>query len=224
MKQGQIAEIGSVLALVNKNTPVVFLQNGMAHLRLIDHIEQPILLGVVDHGASKTGHHSVSHTGKGTIRVAAFSKDVGDLLRIVQALHQSDFPVYQHDSWSQLLAEKLIVNAVINPVTAIFDTRNGAILRNPHLTLLAKGLCEEAAHVLNLDPEKQWRRIQQVACNTAENTSSMLKDLKAGRETELEAITGYLIETNPGGSIPNTWFVYHSVKALEGIKGIIDEL
>lgn len=222
VKQGHIADIVPLLALVNKDTPVVFLQNGMGHLQAIKSIEQPILLGVVDHGALKSGHHTITQLGKGSIRVAAFSNADERIKGLVDAFHQLEFPVYMETDWSKLLTEKLIVNAVINPITALFDTKNGAIIHNRYLNALAKRLCEEAALILQLDPSKQWERIKQVANNTTENTSSMLKDLKEKRETELEAITGYLIQVNNDHWIPNTLFVYHSVKALEVKKGIID--
>lgn len=222
VKQGDIAGILPVLKTVNQHTPVVFLQNGMGHLPLIASLKQPVLLGVVDHGALKSGDGSVTHTGKGTIKMAAYAYATEQFKVLVDAINQPDFPVYMEKDWFRLLAEKLMVNAVINPITALFDTKNGAIIDNRYLHRLAKGLSDEAALVLELDACEQWDRIQQVAANTAENTSSMLKDLKEKRETELEAITGYLIEVNKHHQIPNTLFVYNSVKALEAKKGIID--
>lgn len=222
VKQGDVAGILPVLRTVHQRIPVVFLQNGMGHLPLIASLERPVLLGVVEHGALKLSDSSVIHTGKGAIKMAAYLHATEQSKKLVDAINQSDFPVHMEKNWFRLLAEKLMVNAVINPITALFDTKNGAIIDNRYLHRLAKRLSDEAALVLELDACKQWERILQVAANTAENTSSMLKDLKEERETELEAITGYLIKVNKYHQIPNTLFVYDSVKALEAKKGIID--
>lgn len=222
VKQGDIPGMIPLLSKISEHTPIVFLQNGMGHLQVITSLKQPILLGVVDHGALKTGDHTISHTGSGSIGLAVFSKAEERINKLADSLHQQDFPVYIGQDWSNMLAEKLMINAVINPITAIFDVTNGAIIDNRYLNTLAKRLCEETALILQLDACKQWDRIIQVAKNTADNTSSMLKDLKEMRQTELEAITGYLIKVNSDHWIPNTLFVYHGVKALEVKKGIID--
>ena len=221
VKQAHIPTIIPMLAMIDAQTPVVFLQNGMGHLDLIT-TKQPILVGVVDHGALKINDHTVTHKGKGTIRLAAYAKAEKQLKGLVDAFHQPNFPVYIEKEWSQLLAGKLIVNTVINPVTAVFDIKNGEILHNRYIHTLAKSLCEEAALILELDFRDQWKYIQQVAEKTAQNTSSMLKDLREHRKTELEAITGYLIGKNKHHSIPNTLFIYNSVKALELKKGITE--
>lgn len=222
VKQTHIAGVLPVLAAVNQSTPLIFLQNGMAHLDQLASIRQPILLGVVDHGALKTNDHSVTHTGKGSIRMVAYTNSEEQLNKLVAALHQSDFPVFKEKDWSQLLVGKLIINTVINPITALFGVKNGEIISNRHINSLAKALCQEAVLILGLDFQEQWGRIQQVANNTARNTSSMLKDMEEKRETELDAITGYLIGRNKKHLIPNTLFVYNSVKALEVKNGIID--
>lgn len=48
--------------------------------------------------------------------------------------------------------EKLLINAVINPITAIFACLNGEILENPHLFALSASLCKECVRILGLVP------------------------------------------------------------------------
>lgn len=220
VKQTHLSDIFSKISKINECTPLIFLQNGMGHIEQIKHLKQPLFLGVVDHGAIKIEDHIVSQTGKGKIKLAAYPKRSQQLDGLVNTLNQSDFPMYAaEEGWSPLLAEKLIVNAVINPITALFDVSNGAILHNPYIYMLAEKVCKEAASVLDLDFNEQWKRTQEVAQNTEKNISSMLMDIKEKRETEIEAITGYLLRKEEKKLIPNTWFLHYSIKALEVKRG-----
>src|SRR5699024_11364265 len=100
-------------------------------------------------------------------------------------LNNISFPVRFCSSWKILLKEKLIVNAVINPLTALFNVKNGVILSNKYLYDIAEKLCFEAAESLNLDFEENWHRVQTIAKKTSENISSMLKrseERRVGKE------------------------------------------
>ncbi|ASN05861.1 2-dehydropantoate 2-reductase [Virgibacillus necropolis] len=217
-------EVGPVLALLsnlnlNEKTPLIFLQNGMGHIELIHDSKQPVYLGIVTHGALRKSDHIVTHSGKGLIKVANFSGGGENLSTIVQQLNSKQFPFQIETNWEKVLAEKLVINAVINPLTAIFEVPNGEILRNTHLMVLAKELCRESCSILQLDFMDQWNHVQTVVTNTKENVSSMWKDLKERKKTENEAISGYLVKKT-NSAIPYTTFVYNSMKALEVKKGI----
>lgn len=92
--------------------------------------------------------------------------------------------------------EKLAVNAVINPLTALHDCRNGELLA-AGLQDEVRALAAEVDRVLMaLDPD--WpchtlARTEQVAALTAENVSSMRADVRAGRATEIDFINGWLV-------------------------------
>ncbi|MFD1038770.1 2-dehydropantoate 2-reductase [Virgibacillus byunsanensis] len=218
-KQQQVQDVLQHIHNKNNHSFLIFLQNGMGHIDLLKKIGQPVLVGIVEHGALKLDDHTVQHTGNGMIKLAAFSKGILDIDRLVFELNQPEFPVVAVDGWRKLLHGKLIVNAVINPLTAMFGVRNGDIIANPYIYELAKALCRETARVLELDFPEQLQCVTAVISNTSENVSSMLKDIQAPRQTEIDAITGYIL-TISKKEIPYTTFVYHSVKALEMKKGI----
>ena len=87
-------------------------------------------------------------------------------------------------------------------------------INREYLNHLAKKLCEEACKVLNFPYQTTWEYVQQVALQTKENSSSMLQDILKKSQTEIDAISGYLVETSEG-PIPNTVFVYEAIKAKE---------
>ncbi|GAB3068014.1 2-dehydropantoate 2-reductase [Virgibacillus ainsalahensis] len=219
VKQEQLTSTLPEISKLNADTPLIFLQNGMGHTERMKKSSQPIMLGVVEHGAFRMNDHTVVHTGKGSIKLAGFNIQERMVKTFADKLTQPVFPVYSVDDWSALLAEKLIVNAVINPLTALFNVRNGDILQNIYINNLAKELCNEASHILGFEMEEQWKRVEKIAQNTKNNISSMLKDIQENRKTEIESMSGYLIK-HADETTPITSFVYTCIKALEVKKGI----
>ena len=108
----------------------------------------------------------------------------------------------------QLQLEKLAVNSVLNPLTVILDGRNGSILYNFAMTRTMRLLLAETSLVIRSLPELQnipnvatrfsAQRLEtlvvSVANTTRDNISSMLADVRAGRQTEVEYINGYIVK------------------------------
>lgn len=108
----------------------------------------------------------------------------------------------------QLQLEKLAVNCIINPLTVMLDARNGSILYNYSLTRVMRLLLAEISLVIRSLPELQYiPNVQQrfdpgrlettvvgVAHRTRDNISSMLADVRAGRQTEIDFINGWIVE------------------------------
>ncbi len=96
------------------------------------------------------------------------------------------------------LWHKLAINCAINPLTAVHGCLNGELVKNAALRKAMAGLCDEIAVVSEaLGFETTAREVhataEQVVRATAENRSSMLQDVSAGRPTEIDYITGYLV-------------------------------
>ncbi|WP_173916571.1 ketopantoate reductase family protein [Halobacillus sp. Marseille-Q1614] len=195
------------------NIPLLFLQNGMTHLSLLESIENPCAVGVVEHGALKTDLNKVSHTGKGSIHMAAF-KGAVNLNEWQQRLTLKEFPFFVQKNYHSMLAEKLIINTVINPLTAIFRVKNAQVIENSHIKHLARRLCAEASLALDLKESEQWVRVKRIAENTGKNRSSMYKDIENGSKTEVEAICGYILHLLKEQA-PFHKFVLESIRALE---------
>ncbi len=92
---------------------------------------------------------------------------------------------------------KLVVNAAVNPVTALAGVRNGVLLADAALHRRAELLAREAAAVarasgVDLPFDDPVSLLDDVVRATAANRSSMLQDLDAGRSTEIDAINGAL--------------------------------
>lgn len=116
---------------------------------------------------------------------------------------------------------KLVANAVINPLTAIHDVPNGALLERRDLRTGMAALADEADALLaRLDPSwpaNSRDAVAEVASATAANTSSMRADVHAGTRTEIEAINGWLLRRADeiGLDLPTHRRIVAQVHALE---------
>jgi 2-dehydropantoate 2-reductase len=95
------------------------------------------------------------------------------------------------------LVEKVAINCCINPLTAIHRVKNGELLSEVHKDQVTTVISEVSSVLDDLGYPalsiELGRRVQEVMTDTAENRSSMLNDVMAGRRTEADAIVGWLM-------------------------------
>lgn len=219
VKQYQLDDVFPILKQNSHGKLFLFLQNGMGHLTYLEKIEEcQIFLGIVEHGAKKISENEVIHTGIGQTKIAPFRNIEQDSVPpIVQTWKRPDFPFEIQMDGHEMLTKKLVVNAVINPLTAIFQVTNGTLLTNEYLHKLMQLLFNETIHVLQLDKNVLWNYVITVCQQTANNHSSMLRDIQVKRQTEIDAISGYIIKLakKQNQNVPYTTFVFNSIKAHE---------
>ena len=213
VKQPQLKEVLEPFYRNSFTAPLLFLQNGMGHIEVIESLSQQVYVGVIHHGAYRTADNHIHHLGDGSITLASLTGSDSELDRLQVALNQSNFPIQQVTDWELLLKEKVLINAVINPLTALFNVANGEIINNNHIAFLAKEISAETAITLQLPINQAWEDVVRTAEATKENVSSMRADIQAKRPTELEAISGYVLK-KANRKLPYTNFVYHAILAL----------
>ena len=98
---------------------------------------------------------------------------------------------------TERLIEKVAINCCINPLTAVHRVKNGELLSETHREQVTTVISEVSSVLddlgyptLSIELEQ---RVYEVMTDTAENRSSMLNDVMAGRRTEADAIVGWLL-------------------------------
>ncbi|MBA9024975.1 2-dehydropantoate 2-reductase [Peribacillus huizhouensis] len=215
VKQYHLHEV--IPLIQDPEIPLVFLQNGYSHIKMIKQSAlQEIYIGVVEHGALKHDNTTVEHTGLGVTRIAAYSGKLKDFPLFQREI--SMFPFKAEKDFQEMLLNKLLVNAMINPLTAILKVENGELINNPHFYLLFKKYFEEISNIFEIENREQViDHIEQICLATSKNRSSMLKDIELGRKTEIDAITGYIMESAIERKKPYemTAIIYSLVKGME---------
>ena len=108
----------------------------MGHLELLGTLPAAnIFVGSVEHGAHKVNAFTVRHNGEGRINVAVFRGEAAnkDVFARCAAI---DFPFTIKDDYYEILVNKLIANAVINPLTALLQVKNGELVTILSILLL----------------------------------------------------------------------------------------
>ncbi|MFB6280633.1 MAG: ketopantoate reductase family protein [Haloferacaceae archaeon] len=201
---------------------VVPLGNGMgAEATLADRLAAPVVAGTATLGATAPEPGRVAWRGRGRVAVGPWTADAGRAARRAgAAFRTAGVPTTVTDAIRERLWEKLAVNAAINPLTALTGTRNGAVAAAP-LDGVAAAAAREVAAVarsrgIDLPDERAVAAVREVARATADNRSSMARDLAAGRRTEVDAINGYAVEAAPDpGSVPVNRTLAALVRARE---------
>lgn len=197
VKQYHLEDVlGQIHERMNNKGSYLFLQNGMGHLKQINKLTADnIYIGSVENGAYRAGDRHVRHTGEGVNRVAVYFEKNSSLLHDFIKPLSSFFPFVMEENYYEMLIKKLVVNAVINPLTAILRVPNGELVSNPYYRENFRALFKEISGILHLDDEQvYYQHVLNVCQKTAKNRSSMLKDIEENRITEVDSILGYLLE------------------------------
>ena len=186
------------------------LQNGLGNVDILAaHVGRDrAMMGVTMQGATLLGPGHIRTSGRGATHLGylpielAAPRDWGSGSRAyeISALFNSAGLKAQVTADIEGLAwGKVIINACINPLTAILRIPNGALVESPDTLELMRVIAEEVAAVatakgVRLPYPNPFERVKQVAVMTATNRSSMLQDVTGQRPTEIESINGKIVE------------------------------
>jgi 2-dehydropantoate 2-reductase len=117
---------------------------------------------------------------------------------VEEALKSARFTVNVVEDAQSLVWGKLVINAAINPLTAILRVPNGKLLDSPSARVMMGALAREAAQAataekIQLPFSDAVAAAEEVAAKTAANHSSMLQDVLRGAPTEIDAICGAVV-------------------------------
>jgi 2-dehydropantoate 2-reductase len=181
------------------------LQNGMGNREALANVlgDERVALGVTTLGANLMGPGRVRPAGDGTIHLEAHPR----LEPLVDLLRSTGLAVEIVPDPEALLWGKLVINAAINPLTALLEVPNGELLERPSAHhLMTELACEAAAAAgalgIRLPYPDPAAAAEAVARRTAANRSSMLQDVQRGAPTEIDAICGAIVKAGEKVGVP----------------------
>ena len=190
--------VSSVAHRLTAESVIVSLSNGLGyHEALEQKFPNRLIAGFTTAGVARVHPNKRLIAGQGQTRLGwwhgqALPPDWCEAL-VTSGWHCSWAPDIQTG-----LLEKLALNGVINPATALLDIPNGALLEPHHRAVLDTATAELCAQLVwaghSAIAASLGERVQRVLQDTASNSSSMRTDRQQGRPTEHEEILGYLLE------------------------------
>lgn len=174
---------------------VIVLQNGMGTQQWIKEQlpDADVVWASTTDGAWLREPFHLVHAGEGYTRLGNPDKDSYWLEELGRGFLKIEMDVeIERTLWC-----KLAINCAINPLTACFQCQNGELIKNPDYLSEMAQICHEVEAVASAAGIKLFKGpLIEHACDvaelTSENYSSMMQDVRNGRPTEIEAITGYL--------------------------------
>jgi len=210
------------LSLLNPESAVakvLSLQNGLGNREYLQEFcgAQHVIAGSTTQAARILEPGLVANTGKGTTYLPQDCPDA-----ILEVFEEAGLTVHVEANIEGILWTKLAINAAINPLTAILRVPNGELLNHELSLKCLVALAKEVQSVatksgIQLTVKSAAIEAKRIAEQSALNRSSMLNDIDLGRQTEIDAICGSVIEQGElvGVRTPLNRHVFRLVKAAE---------
>jgi 2-dehydropantoate 2-reductase len=203
-----------------KNADFILLMNGMGNRENFNLSNHNVFEGITSIGVIFSEYGSIELKGRGkTVFEVGIGLRIGDFLR--ERFEEKGFEIEFAADFKSHQWNKLFVNSVINPITALTRKQNSVVLSPSSRDIIEK-LIEESMRVASnegyrTDKNAILTLVQSVALKTSNNTSSMLQDINQGKMTEIDSINGYLLRLakKHGIQTPVNETLYELVKSAE---------
>ena len=212
--------------LIGPDTYVMTLQNGSGHEDILGEFvpQDHIIIGTTEDNGAVLGFGHIRHGGVGNTNVGMLTEDKENFLnRLKESFDSCGFHVRIHPNIQQLIWDKLFTNVSLSAVTAVLQVNIGYIAANEYAWKMTMALLHEAvetAHALGLeaDEEKLAEKIKATSTGSPEGVTSICADIRAGRKTEVDTISGSVVRAahKAGIPVPVHEFVVNTIHALEG--------
>lgn len=203
---------------------ILTLQNGLGNVEILSRESRPesVAAGVTAMGATLMGPGRVRLAGVGPTVLGAGDCRLADVRSAAALLASSGLEVSVVDNLDRHVWSKLAVNCAINPLTAVLDVPNGALLERPEPRTTMERVAAEVGDVaramgMSLEPPPEVS-VALVAERTSDNISSMLQDVRRGAPTEIDFINGAVVREGLSRGVPTplNGSLWRQVRALEG--------
>ena len=188
---------GQLAKCLAKDGVALTLQNGLGNQEALakECGEARVALGVTTTGATLLSSGRVRPGGEGVISIGAHPR----VEPLVNLLREAGFNVEVLNDVDTLIWGKLVINAAINPMTALLRVPNGELLMRESARQLSADLAREVAAVaaaqnIQLAFKDPVIAAEKVMEKTATNNSSMFQDVQRGAPTEIDAICGAVVK------------------------------
>lgn len=218
---------------ISNHTNVLILQNGMGMDSKLkkefwsDPARAPrIYLAISTHGAYKTSPNTIHHVGLGSLTISQIphgvpterkAENVPELIGALLGAPALNASYKPYEEFLFVQMEKLVVNACINPLTAILDCFNGELLNGIQLVQLMKRVIKECVDCFraeyphledipqsgtHLDYDRLLAIVMEVCKSTSQNSSSMREDVRSLNRTEIDSINGHIVSLGYKHKVP----------------------
>ncbi len=219
------AALSSNRGIIGENTYLMTLQNGSGHEDILSEFvpTDRIIIGTTEDNGAVLAPGCVRRGGTGNTNIGMLTADAnGFLPKLKEVLDTCGFHGTIHENIQQLIWNKLFTNVSLSALTGVLQVPMGFIAGNEHAWNLAKKLIHEAVEVahglgLEADEESITEKVKKTSLGSPEGITSICADLRDGRKTEVNTISGSVVRASKkcGVPAPTHEMIVELVLALE---------
>ena len=212
-------------AIIGDNTYVLTLQNGAGHEDIIEEFvpKERIIIGTTEDNGAILDNGYVRRGGKGKTNIGMLVEDKKGMLdKVKECFDGCGFDTHIYSNIRQLIWDKLFTNVSLSALTGVLQVPIGFIAEDEYAWNMTVTLIKEAMQVakamgLEFDENEMIERVRNTSINSPEGRTSIYADLKAGRLTEVNTISGAVVKAGDrlGIPVPSHKMIVNMVHAME---------
>jgi 2-dehydropantoate 2-reductase len=204
------AAIAGARPMLGDDTAILTLQNGWGNADRIAAVagETRVMAGVTSHSATLLGPGRVKHSGVGMTYVGELDGDQSRRLEAaVAAFRKAGIETTPSSRIIDEIWKKLALNVCTLPTSALMRFQAHELIQHEGTMALMRGLLGEVVAVakaqgISLDHAERWQAIVNLLKQAIGARASMLQDVEAGRQTEIDVVNGAIVEAGKRHSVP----------------------
>jgi len=222
--------VKTAMPVIGPKTFILSMQNGVGNTDVMAKMVSPdrILSGIT--------YHSIQHTGPNRIRYRVGIKPIQiapqeghvtpEIEAVGEVFRKAGLDTDIVDSIDNVVWQKLLHNAVVNPISALTGLSCREILEDDDLQQFMRMCCMEIIEVMRargvpiVDEEDPYRPVIKSQQSLGKNRPSMWQDLARANRTEIDAINGAVIREAEKHGIPTpfNWGIVRFMHSREQQK------
>lgn len=197
-------------SIIGPETYLLTLQNGAGHerklLKFAD--ESHVIIGSTQHNSSVQEPGVIAHGGDGITGIGLVGGDSERITHLAQEFTACGIVCQVSDSIRKQIWDKLFINTAASSLTAVLQVPLGFILEDAYARTFMERLVHEAVEVANAEgfavfsEEEVLQSVKGVLKRSKNGYTSIYTHVKTGQKTEVETISGYVIERAEALGIP----------------------
>lgn len=219
----------AVSKLLNENTYVVHLQNGLGNAEtLLKYIPSDRLItGRVIFGVEiEPGFVRVTVSADETVLGSIADASLSEVKKIADIFSRAGISARITTNIEKYIWGKALYNCALNPLATILEVPYGFLAENQFTRRIMDAVIEEVYEVgekmdvkFELETVEEYKELfySKLVPATAEHHASMLQDIKMGKKTEIDALCGAIVRYGKehGIETPTNSLLADLIKAKE---------
>ena len=195
--------------IIGPDTCLMTLQNGSGHEETLGKFapQENIIIGATQHNASVAAPGVSIHGGSGMTHLGCVVGSACRFQPFADAFTACGLETDVSDDVQKMIWNKMFTNVSASALTAVLQMPLGYISANAHAWELCSTLVREAVDVaaalgMDFDYDQKLAEVKAVCDNSPNGLTSIYADLRDGRRSEVDTISGSVVRAGKRAGVP----------------------